>query len=274
MAGDVVVIAPSRGWQPLRLRLLWGFRELGYFFVWREIKLRYKQTLLGTSWAVLQPLLMTLVFTVIFGHWLNVGSGGSPYLVFSFAAMVPWAFFSQGLSQGSKSLTSGATLISRVYFPRLLLPLGSVLSFLLDLAIATGLLLVLMPFYGYTPGVKALAFPLFLLLLLVATLGTVFLLAAANAQYRDVQYITPFLLQLWFFATPVVYSPTIVPHGLRSVIAVNPLVSVIDGVRWMLLDGPSPFGPGLAVSAVAAVALFLGGAFYFRRTERGFADVL
>ena len=274
MTGEVIVVTPSRGWQPLRLRLLWSFRELGYFLVWREVKVRYKQTLLGASWAVLQPLLMTVVFTVIFGRWIGLGSDGSPYAVFALAAMVPWAFFSQGLNQGSKSLTSGATLISRVYFPRLLLPLGSVLSFLIDLAIASGLLLVLMAYYGYAPGIEALAFPLFVAFLLVTTLGVSFALGAANAQYRDVQYITPFLLQLWFFATPIVYSPSIVPDALEPVYAVNPMVSVIGGVRWMLLDGPSPFGWGFLVSAVGAVTIFVGGAFYFRRMERSFADVI
>lgn len=274
MAGEVIVITPSRGWQPLRLRVLWSFRELGYFIVWRELKVRYKQTILGASWAVLQPALMTVIFTIVFGRWIGLGTDGSPYAVFVFAAMVPWNFFSQGLQQGSRSLISGATLISRVYFPRLLLPLGSVLSYLLDLMIASCLLLVLMALYGYTPALTALAFPLFLLLLVVTTLGVSFVLGAANAQYRDVQYVTPFIVQLWFFATPIVYPTSIVPDSVEPFYALNPMVSVLGGVRWMFLEGPSPFGVEFAVSVASAVAMLLGGTFYFRRMERGFADVI
>ena len=275
MAGDAIVITPSRGWQPLRLAELWSFRELAAFIIWRELKVRYKQTALGASWAVLQPVLMTVIFTIVFGRWLRVGTGGSgPYAVFAFAAMVPWTLFSQGLARGAQSLVSGSSLISRVYFPRLVLPIGTVLSFLVDFAIALVLLFILMAVYGYYPSIEVLALPLFVVLLLVAAMGVSFLLAAANAQYRDVAYVTPFLLQLWFFATPVVYPVDIVPEGLHAVYAINPMVSVATGFRWAFLDGASPFSADIAVSAAAAVVLFLAGAYYFRRMERSFADVL
>ena len=275
MAEDVVVITPSRGWQPLRLRELWSFRELAAFVVWRELKVRYKQTVLGASWALIQPILMTVIFTIVFGRWLRVSTGGTgPYAVFAFAAMVPWNLFSGSLSKGSQSLVSGSSLISRVYFPRLVLPIGTVLSYLVDFTIALALLIVLLAVYGYYPSVEFLAVPIFVVLLLLAALGASFLLAAANAQYRDVQFATPFLLQLWFFATPVVYAVDVVPESFRLLYAMNPMVSVATGFRWAFLHGPSPFGPGLAVSTAVAVLLVIAGAFYFKRMERNFADVL
>jgi lipopolysaccharide transport system permease protein len=272
---DVVVIEPSSGWQAVRLRELWAARELTYFLVWRDIKVRYKQTLLGASWAVLQPAVTTIVFTVVFGNWLGIGGGfGGPYALYAFAAMVPWAFFSSGLSQGSRSLQTGALLISRVYFPRMILPIASILSYLLDLAIAAGLLIVVMAFYGVYPTFELLALPLFVVLLLVTSLGVTFVLGAANAQYRDIGYITPFLVQLWFFATPIVYPISSVPEAVRSLYAVNPMVSVIEGFRWAFLDAPFPAGADMAVSAAVAVAFFLGGALYFRRLERTIVDVV
>ena len=275
MSAEVVVITPTKGWQPIRLRHLWSFRELAYFLVWRDIKLRYKQTLLGTSWAVLQPAITTIVFTVIFGNWLGIGGGfGGPYALFAFAAMLSWSFFSQGISQGSKSLTNAAGVISRVYFPRLLLPIGSVLAFVLDLVIGAALLLVLLPFYGYRPGLTLLAFPLFFLLLLVTTLGVTFVLGAANAQYRDVQYVTPFLVQLWFFATPVVYPVSKVPHGVLGVYSINPMVAVVSGFRWSFLGGAFPSTVELVASSIGSMVMFAVGALYFRRLERTAVDVV
>ena len=273
MTEQVLVITPGRGWEPLRLRLLWTFRELGYYLVWRELKVRYKQTLLGASWAVLQPAATTLIFAVVFGRLAKLPSDGVPYPLFAFVGMVPFVFFSQSLSQAAKSVTSGANLVSRVYFPRLLLPIGAVLSFLVDLALATIVLLPLMAYYGYVPGVELLALPLFVLLLLGTTLGVAFLLGAANAQYRDVQYVTPFILQLWLFTTPIVYPLSLVPERWRELTGLNPLVSVVEGFRWSLLGGRPP-GAELAVSTAVAIALLVGGAFYFRRMERTFADVL
>jgi lipopolysaccharide transport system permease protein len=272
---ETVLIEPSRGWQPLRLRQLWGFRELGYFLVWRDLKLRYKQTLLGASWAVIQPFVTTVVFTVVFGKWLGVGSSfGGPYALFAFAAMLAWAFFSQGLSKGSNSVTTAAAVITRVYFPRLLLPVGSVFSFTIDLLIGIGLFYIVVAFYGYAPGLTLLALPLFFLLLVVTTLGVTFALGAANAQYRDVQYVTPFLIQIWFFATPIVYPLSSVPEEIRTVYAVNPMVSVVEGFRWSLLGGSFPSGVEFAISTIAATVIFLAGAFYFRRMERTVVDVV
>lgn len=275
MAGDVVVITPTRGWQPLRLKLLWSFRELAYFLVWRDIKLRYKQTLLGASWAVVQPVATTAVFTVIFGSWLNIGSGfGGPYALYAFSGMIAWGFFSQGVSQGARSVTTAATVISRVYFPRLLLPIGAVISFIVDLMVGACVLLVIMAIYGFTPSTNLAAIPLFVLLLLVTTLGVTFVLGAAHAQYRDVAYVTPFLIQLWFFATPIVYPLSAVPDGLRDVYAINPMVAVVDGFRWAFLGGNFPTGSEFAVSVAAALSMFVVGAFYFRRMERTVVDVV
>jgi len=275
VAGDLVVIGPSKGWQPLRLGLLWSFRELGYFLIWRDLKLRYKQTLLGASWAIIQPAVTTVVFTVIFGSWLGIGSSfGGPYALYAFTGMVAWAFFSQGLSKGSASLTAAAGVITRVYFPRLLLPLGSVLAFAVDLLISSGLLLIVMAFYSFTPRLSLLAFPLFFILLAVTTLGVTFVLGAANAQYRDVQYVTPFLVQIWFFATPIVYPLSAVPEGLHEIYAINPMVSIVEGFRWVFLGGGFPSVTGFTVSSVAALTIFLTGAFYFRRMERSVVDVV
>ena len=272
---DVVVIEPTSGWQALPLRELWSARELGYFLAWRDIKVRYKQTLLGASWAILQPALTTIVFTVVFGNWLGIGgSFGGPYALYVFAAMIAWAFFSSGLSQGSRSLQSGANLISRVYFPRMILPLASTLSYLLDLAIGAGIFLVVMAFYGEYPSYELLALPAFVVLLIVTTLGVTFILGAANARYRDVGYVTPFLVQLWFFATPIVYPLSDVPDSIQSVYSLNPMVSVVEGFRWSFLGGSAPSAQDLAISTVAALIALVLGALYFRRLERTVADIV
>ena len=274
MAGDTLVITPSKGWQPLDLRALWAFRELGYFFAWRELKLRYKQTAFGAAWAVLQPVLMTIIFALVFGRLAKLPSEGKPYALFSFVALVPWTFFSQAVSQGSRSLISSASLVSRVYFPRLLLPLGSVLSFLVDLAVATAVTLPLMAYYGELPSAHVAMLPLVVVLLFAVSLGVALLLAAANAQYRDVQYVVPFVLQLWLFASPVAYSLSLIPDEYRTLYAVNPMSTVIEGFRFALLDTPAPTPSAVAVSTLSALLLLAAGAYYFRRTERLFADVL
>jgi len=274
VAGDTLVITPSKGWQPLDLRALWAFRELGYFFAWRELKLRYKQTAFGAAWAVLQPVLMTIIFALVFGRLAKLPSEGKPYALFSFVALVPWTFFSQAVSQGSRSLISSASLVSRVYFPRLLLPLGSVLSFLVDLAVATAVTLPLMAYYGELPSAHVAMLPLVVVLLFAVSLGVALLLAAANAQYRDVQYVVPFVLQLWLFASPVAYSLSLIPDEYRTLYAVNPMSTVIEGFRFALLDTPAPTPSAVAVSTLSALLLLAAGAYYFRRTERLFADVL
>jgi lipopolysaccharide transport system permease protein len=274
VAGETLVLTPSKGWQPLDLRSLWAFRELGYFFAWRELKLRYKQTAFGALWAILQPVLMTVIFALIFGRLAKLPSEGKPYALFSFVALVPWTFFSQAVNQGSRSLISGAPLVSRVYFPRLLLPLGSVVSFLVDLAVATAITLPLMAVYGEVPSTNIVVLPLVVVLLLVVSLGVAFLLAPANAQYRDVQYVVPFVLQLWLFASPVAYSLSLIPEEYRTLYAVNPMSTVVEGFRFALLDTPAPAASAILVSSVSALLLLVVGAYYFRRTERLFADVL
>ena len=274
MAGDTLVLTPTKGWQPLDLRSLWEFRELGYFFAWRELKLRYKQTAFGALWAILQPVLMTVIFALVFGRLAKLPSEGVPYALFSFVALVPWTFFSQAVSQGSRSLIAGAPLISRVYFPRLLLPLGSVVSFLVDLAVATAITLPLMAIYGEFPSANVVVLPLIVVLLLIVSLGVALLLAAANAQYRDVQYVVPFVLQLWLFASPVAYSLSLIPEEYRTLYAVNPMATVVDGFRFALLDTPAPAASAVVVSSVSALLLLAVGAYYFRRTERLFADIL
>lgn len=274
MADDVVVIRPSRGWQPLALGRLWEFRELGAFFVWRELKLRYKQTLLGVAWSVLQPALTAGVFAIVFGRLARISSDGAPYFLFAFAGLVPWFFCSQTVSQAARGLGKDAQLVSRVYFPRLLLPLGTVLSFLVDLALATLILLGIAIGYGRTPGAVLLALPLFAALLLATALAASFLLSALNAQYRDVQYLLPFLLQLWLFASPIVYPLSLVPDAWQPVAALNPLVTVVEGFRWATAGGPAPALAIVAVSTASAIAALLASALYFRRMERAFADVL
>jgi lipopolysaccharide transport system permease protein len=274
MAAPVTVIEPSRGWAPLRLGLLWSFRELGWFLVWRELKLRYKQTLLGGAWALLQPALTAVLLAVLFGRLAGLPSEGVPYLLFAFAGIVPWTYFSQATSQASRSVVSGASLVSRVYFPRLLLPLGSALSFLVELAATTGLLLVVMALYGYEPTLRTLALPGVVALLLAAALGASFLFAATNAQYRDVQYGVPFLLQLGLFASPILYPLSLIPVAWQPVYALNPMVAVIELFRWALLATPFPSGAVLAVSIPTGLLLLVAGSFYFRRLERTLADVV
>jgi len=274
VAEDVVVIAPTKGWQPLRLRLLWSFRELGYFFVWRELKLRYKQTWFGASWAVLQPALLTIIFTLVFGRLAKLPSDGIPYALFSFAGMVAWTYFASATNQAVRSLTSGSSLVSRIYFPRLLLPLGAALSFVLDLLVGLAVSVVLMAVYDHWPGAAIVTLPFFFVLLLLASLGLSFLFAALNAQYRDVQYVVPLVMQVWLFATPVAYAISLIPEQYRLLYSVNPMVSVVDGFRWALLDTTAPTAGQVAVSSASALLLFVIGAFVFRRMERTFADVL
>jgi lipopolysaccharide transport system permease protein len=274
VAGETVVIAPSRGWQPVKPGELWDFRELVYFFLWRDLKVRYKQTLLGASWAIIQPVVSTVVFTIIFGRLAQLPSDDLPYGLFAFAAMVPWTLFASSVGQGARSVTGGAGLIARVYFPRLLLPLASVLSYLVDMAIGVVVLLVVMAVYGYYPGIELLVLPLFLVLLLVTSFGVCCFLGALNAQYRDVGYLTPFLLQIWFFATPVVYGQSLIPNQWQWLLALNPMAAVVNGFRWCFLQGPSPFGPDLIVSVVSAGVLFAVGIATFKRMERNFVDIL
>jgi len=276
----LVVIEPTRRLAALRLRELWAYRELLYFLVWRDVKVRYKQTALGAAWAILQPLMTAAVFTIFFGRLAGIASDDLPYPLFSYTGLLVWTFFSQGLSQSSNSVVGSAQLITKVYFPRLVIPIAAVLSGLVDLAVALPVLAAMMWYYGIWPGVAVLAMPFLALLALVAATGVGLWLSALNVEYRDVRYVVPFLVQLWLFVTPVIYPANILAPRLQRLglpawlWGVNPMAGVVEGFRWAVLDAPTSPGPLIAASTVTGLALLLSGAWYFRRVERSFADVV
>jgi lipopolysaccharide transport system permease protein len=269
-----VHIAPSRGWVSLKLRDLWEYRELLYFLTWRDIKVRYKQTALGAAWAIVQPFLTMVVFSLFFGRLAKIPSDGVPYPIFSFAALVPWTFFANGLNQSSNSLVGSANLISKVYFPRLVVPISSVLSGVVDLLLAFIVLLGMMLFYGLTPALNLVWLPLFALLALVTSLGVGIWLSALNVEYRDVRYVVPFLTQFWLFATPIAYPSSLLHEPWRTIYGLNPMVGVVEGFRWALLRSSTVPGWTIAISSMAALIILVTGAFYFRRMEKTFADVV
>jgi lipopolysaccharide transport system permease protein len=268
------IIEPSRGWVPLRLADLWAYRELLYFLVWRDIKVRYKQTALGAAWAVIQPFFTMVVFSVFFGRLAKLPSDGVPYPIFTYCALVPWTYFASALAMSSNSLVDHARLITKVYFPRPLVPAASVIAGLVDLAIAFVVLVAMLLYYGIVPTAAVLLLPLFALLAALTALATGLWLSALNVQYRDVRYTIPFLIQFWLFVTPVAYSSTLVPERWRTLYALNPMTGVVEGFRWALLGRREPPGPMLAASVVSVVLLLVGGLFYFRRMEKRFADVV
>jgi len=271
---EVIILRPSRGWSSINLRDLWLYRELIYFLTWRDIKVRYKQTLLGAAWAILQPVLSMVVFSVFFGGLLGVSSGEVPYPVFSYAALLPWGLFSKALSDAGRSLVINRNMITKVYFPRLVIPISSILSGVVDFVIAFSVLLALMWYYHIVPTAAVWALPLFLLLTLVTALGVGLWLSALNVIYRDVGYILPFLTQFWFYLTPIVYSAKEVPERWRVLYALNPMVGVVEGFRWALFGSTNQPGPVVAVSALIALLLLISGLIYFRRMERSFADMV
>lgn len=266
------VIQPSSGWSPPDLGELWRYRELLYFLIWRDVKVRYKQTVLGASWAVLQPFLTMVVFSLFFGNLAGIPSDGVPYPVFSYAALVPWTFFAHGLTQSAESLVVSQNLLKKVYFPRLAIPAGTILAGGVDFVIAFVVLLGMMAFYGITPTGAVVWIPALLLLALVTSLGVGLWVSALNVLYRDVGYIVPFIVQLWLFATPIAYPSSMLPEPWRTLYGLNPMAGVVEGFRWALLGTETAPGPIVAVSAVAAVVILVGGGFYFRRMERTFAD--
>jgi lipopolysaccharide transport system permease protein len=278
-APAVTRIRPRAGWQPLRLGELWLYRELLWFLAARDVKVRYKQTALGVAWAVLQPLLTMVVFTVFFGRLAGIPSDGLPYPVFALVGLVPWQLFAYALTQSSNSLVSEQRLISKVYFPRLVVPLASVLSGLADFAVAFALVLLMMAGYAAAGspllvGWPVVFLPAFVLLALASALAVGLWLSALNVQYRDVRYTVPFLTQCWLFLTPIAYPSSLVPERWRWLYGLNPMAGVVDGFRWALAGGPAP-DPGLLAASVAVVlALLAGGLFYFRRLETKFADVV
>jgi lipopolysaccharide transport system permease protein len=275
-----LLIRPSRGWASLQLRDIWLYRELLYFLIWRDVKVRYKQTALGAAWAVLQPLLTMIVFTIFFGRLAGVGSDGLPYPIFSYAGLLPWTFFAESMAKSSASLVGSANLIKKVYFPRLIIPISSVLSGLVDFAFAFGVLIAMMAYYRVSPTFTILWLPAFLVLAMAAALGIGMWLSALNVEYRDVRYVVPFFVQIWLFVTPVIYPGSRVVAKLRALglpvwlYGLNPMAGVVDGFRWALL-GAVPFpGPVILASAVVTCLLLVSGAVYFRRMERVFADVV
>jgi lipopolysaccharide transport system permease protein len=268
------LVQPSQGRMALNIAEIWHYRELLFFLVWRDIKVRYKQTALGVAWAVLQPLFTMLVFTLFFGRLAKISSNGLPYPLFSYAALLPWQLFAFALTESSNSIVVNERLITKVYFPRLVIPLAAVLAGLVDFAIAFVLLIGLMIWYRVTPTLAILTLPLFIIFALITALSAGLWLSALNVQYRDVRYTLTFIVQLWLFASPVAYSSTLVPPRWRPLYGLNPMAGVIEGFRWALLGkSPAP-GPMLAVSVFVVIIFLFGGLRYFRRMERTFADVV
>ena len=271
----LLVIKPSRGWVSLQLRELWQYRELLYFLTWRDVNVRYKQTIVGALWAIIQPLMAMVIFSLIFGQLAKIPSEGVPYPIFSYVALVPWTFFAGGLSRASNSLVGNAGLITKIYFPRLVIPISSVLAGLVDFGLSAVVLLGMMIVYGIVPTANIVWLPVFLLLAMVTSLGVGLWLTAMNVQFRDVVYVVPFLTQFWMYATPIVYPTSLIKNPLlKTLYGINPMSGVVEGFRWALLGTDTAPGPMIIVSSVVAVVLLISGTYYFRRMERTFADVV
>lgn len=271
---STIQIEPSKGWVFLKLHDLWEYRELLYFLAWRDIKVRYKQTVLGAAWAIIQPFSTMVVFSIFFGRLAKMPSDGIPYPIFAYCALLPWSYFAGALDRAGNSLVGSANLVTKVYLPRLILPLSATMAGLLDFAIAFVVLIAMMIFYGITPTSAVWTLPFFLLLALATSLGVGLWLSALNVQYRDVRYTIPFLTQFWLFASPVAYPSSLVPEQWRVLYGLNPMAGVIEGFRWALLGKGSGPGPMLAVSVLVTAVLLVSGAYYFRRMEKTFADVV
>jgi lipopolysaccharide transport system permease protein len=270
----VLRITPPGQWWKLPLREVWEYRELLYFFVWRDVKIRYKQTAIGATWAVLQPFLTMLVFSLFFGKLAHLQSEGLPYPVFSYCGLLPWTYFAGALASSTSTIVESQRLITKVYFPRLILPLSSVVSGLVDFGISFLMVVVLMIYYGVHPAITMVWLPAFLLLALLTALGVGLWLSALNAIYRDVRYVLPFLVQFWLFASPVVYASSLIPAKWRWLYGLNPMAGVIEGFRWSLTGHGEPPGHMVFVSAAAVIAVLLSGAAYFQRMETTIADVV
>jgi len=271
---EIIHIRPSTGLAALNLGDLWIYRELVLFMIWRDVKVRYKQTLLGAAWAVIQPVLTMLVFNFVFGTVAKVPSEGLPYPIFSYAALLPWGLFTAALNTASRSLTTNQNMITKIYFPRLVLPLASVLGGLVDFAIAFLILIALMIYYHVAPTAAVWTLPLFLILSLVTALGVSLWLSAINVQYRDINYVLPFLTQFWLFLTPVAYSAKLISAKWQAVYSLNPMAGVVNGFRWALLGTKTGPDLNMAVSVAISVIVLISGLFYFRSMERTFADTI
>ena len=270
----VVLIQPRSGWLSFDLAALYRYRELLYFLTWRDVIVRYKQAAVGVAWAVLQPLLTMVVFTVIFGRFAKMPSDNLPYPIFAFTALLPWNYFAQAIGRSGTSLVSNANLVSKVYFPRLVIPISGAIAPLVDFVISFVILLGMMVWYGIAPTWGVLALPLFTLLAVVTAVAVSLYLAALNVKYRDVGHAIPFLVQFWMYASPVVYSVSIIPEKWRLLYSLNPMVGVIEGFRWALLGKEQPDFAVMAMSTIVVAILLVGGLVYFKRTERVFADII
>ena len=270
----VLRITPPSRWWAIPLGELWAYRELLYFFVWRDIKIRYKQTAIGAAWAVLQPFLTMLVFSLFFGRLAHIPSDGMPYPIFFYSALLPWMYFAAALQNSTNTIVENQRLITKVYFPRLMLPLSAVLSGLVDFGISFLMFFAMMLYYGIRPGVAVLWLPVFLLLAILTALGVGLWLSALNAIYRDVRYVLPFLTQFWMFASPVVYASSLVPAKWRWLYGLNPMAGVIEGFRWSLTGHGEPLGRMFVVSALVVIGVFLSGVGYFQKMETTVADVV
>jgi lipopolysaccharide transport system permease protein len=271
---SAIIIRPGGGLFHLELKAIWDYRELLYFLIWRDVKVRYKQTAIGAGWAIFQPLMTMTIFTVVFGNFARIPSDGLPYPIFAYAALLPWTYFAQAIGRSGVSLVGSANLISKVYFPRLIIPLSAAVAPLVDFAIAFVILLAMMAWFGIAPTWGVLALPLFLLLALATALAVGLWLSALDVRYRDVGHTIPFVVQIWMYASPVAYPVSLVPERWRLLYSLNPMAGVIEGFRWALLDKGNPDFGVMTASAVVVMALLLGGIVYFRQMERTFADVV
>jgi lipopolysaccharide transport system permease protein len=277
---EVTILRPSRGWSALNLGDLWRYRELVYFMIWRDIKVRYKQTALGAAWAIIQPFFTMVVFTLFFGKLAKVPSDNVPYPIFSYTGLLPWGLFTKALSDAGRSMISNRSMITKIYFPRLVIPIASVLAGVVDFAIAILVLFGMMIYYNSLPAgnyrvaptAAVWTLPLFLILALATALGVGLWLSALNVIYRDINYVLPFITQFWLFITPIAYPSSMIPEKWRLLYALNPMTGVVEGFRWALLGTETAPGPMLAVSSAIAVLVLVSGLFYFRRMERTFAD--
>jgi lipopolysaccharide transport system permease protein len=273
-ATPITYLKPSKGWLPIDFKELWRYRELTYFLTWRDIKVRYKQAVLGIAWALLQPLLTVLIFTVVFGILLETPSQGLPYPLFAISALLPWQLFANALQRSSISLVGNANLITKIYFPRLAIPLSAVMAALVDFGVSFLVLIGMMVYYRYMPGWNLLWLPVIILFALLTALAVGLWLSAINVQYRDVQHMVPFIVQVWMYASPIVYPIEIIPEGIwRTLYGLNPMVGVIQSYRWALLGGDQPDATML-ISIVVVLVLLVSGVYYFRRMEKTFADIV
>ena len=270
----IITIRPEKGWQALRLNELWEYRELFYFLIWRDVKVRYKQTALGAAWVILQPFMIMVAFSIFFGRLAKVPSDGLPYPIFAYTALLPWQLFAYAMTQSGNSLVANQQLILKVYFPRLIIPVAAVLAGLVDFAIAFLILLGMMLYYHLVPTLAVLTLPFFLTLALAAALSVGLWLSALNVKYRDIRYTLPFLVQFWLFVTPIAYPISIIPEPWRAICGLNPMAGVVEGFRWALLGKPGNMSLMMIVSILVVVGLLLGGLIYFRRTEKFFADMI